>query len=354
MGLLQYVAVDDIRVRGNIRDSDVLKLRRSFNEDAAISASEAEALFELNNACTVKDPAWADFFIEAITDYVVNQAQPEGYIVADNATWLMERITSDGRVERHIELELLVHVLEKARWSPPSLVRFALDQVKEAVLQGSGPLRAGQPAEPGVISVADVDLLRRILFAFGGDGNIAVTRSEADALFDINKAITPGTSPPQFTDFFVKAVANAALHGFGLAVPSRAEALRAEARRETTDMRSAGSLLADTVAGGEAGTSARARMGGFAGRMFSGASQIWGTYRLQSSEEQALTKLERQRLEIITGETMAEADAAWLVSRFSENQLSENERALLQFLKRESPVLPPVLRDFADRVETAA
>lgn len=350
MGLLQYVAVDDIRARGNIRDSDVLKLRRSFNEDAAISTGEAEALFELNNSCTVKDPAWADFFIEAITDYVVNQAQPEGYIVADNATWLMGRIASDGRVERHTELELLVHVLEKARWSPPSLVRFALDQVKEAVLTGSGPLRAGQAAAPGTISVADVELLRRILFAFGGDGNIAVTRSEADALFDINKAITPGTSPRQFTDLFVKAVANAALHGFGLAVPSRAEALRAEAWRETIDMRSAGSLLADTVAGGEAGTSARARMGGFVGRMFSGASEIWGTCRLQSSEEQALTKLERQRLEIITGETMAETDAAWLVSRLSrDGALDDNERALLQFLKQESPVLPPALRDIVDR-----
>ena len=144
MGLLQYVAVNEIRARGNIRDSDVLKLRKAFNEDASISASEADALFDLKDACTVKDPAWADFFIEAITDYVVNQAQPEGYIVADNAVWLMQRIAADGRVESHTELELLVHVLEKARWSPPSLARFALEQVKEAVLKGDGPLRAGQ------------------------------------------------------------------------------------------------------------------------------------------------------------------------------------------------------------------
>ncbi|MET0567441.1 MAG: hypothetical protein ABWZ74_00010 [Hyphomicrobiaceae bacterium] len=356
MGLLQYVAVNEIRARGNIRDSDVLKLRKAFNEDASISVSEADALFELNDACTVKDPAWADFFIEAITDYVVNQAQPEGYIVADNAVWLMQRIAADGRVESHTELELLVHVLEKARWSPPSLARFALEQVKEAVLKGDGPLRAGQTLQPGAVSAAEVELLRRILFAFGGDGNIAITRSEADVLIDINKAISVGKSGTEFTDLFVKAVANAVLHGIGLAVPSREEALRAETQTETTDMRSAGSLLANTFAGGAAGTSARARVGGFLGGMLSsGASTIWGTYRLQSNEEQALAKLERQRLEIITGEKVEDVDAAWLADRLGrDGMLNQNERALLRFLKEESPALPTALSEMANRVGTAA
>lgn len=356
MGLLQYVAVNDIRMRGTIRDSDVLKLRRAFNEDATISAPEADALFDLNDACTVKDPAWADFFIEAITDYVVNQAQPEGYIVADNAAWLMQRVAAGGRVESHIKLELLVHVLEKARWSPPGLAQFALDQVKEAVLKGDGPLRASQALEPGTISAAEVELLRRILFAFGGEGNIAITRSEADALIDINKAIAPGKSSPEFTDLFVKSVANAVLHGIGLAVPSREEVLKAGAWGEAADMRGAGSLLADALTGGTAGVSARTRVGGFLGRMLSaGVSDIWGTYRLQSNEEQALARLERQRLEIITGEKVEETDAAWLISRLGRSGvLGDNERALLQFLKEESPALPPALRDIADQVGTAA
>lgn len=351
MGLLQYVAVDDIRTRGTIRDGDVLRLRKAFNEDANISAAEADVLFDLNDICTLKDPSWADFFVEAITDYVVNQAEPEGYIVADNAAWLRQRIASDGRVESRTELELLVHVLEKARWSPPSLAAFALEQVKGAVLKGDGPLRAGQNLDPGSISQAEVGLLRRILFAFGGDGNIAVTRQEADALIDINHAISGSSGSPEFTDLFVKAVANAVLHGIGLAVPSREEALREEAWRETEDMRGAGELLADAMTTGPAGASARSRLGGFVGRALSpGVSAAWGTYRLQSNEEQALSKLERQRLEIITGEKIAEADAAWLASRLGRGgRLDDNERALLRFLKEESPVLPPALRDMADR-----
>ena len=154
----------------------------------------------------------------------------------------------------------------------------------------------------------------------------------------------------------MKAVANAVLHGIGLAVPSREEALRAETCDETADMRGAGSLLADALIGGAAGTSARARVGGFLGRMMSpGASNIWGTCRLQSSEEQALAKLERQRLEIITGEKVEDADAVWLVGRLGrEGVLDGNERALLRFLKDESPVLPTALSDMADRVGNAA
>lgn len=356
MGVLQYVSMDEIRSRGSIRDGDVLKLRRAFNDDAEISPAEAEALFALNAACPIKDPVWSEFFVEALTDYIVNQAEPEGYIAAENAAWLIERVAADGRVESSTELELLVNVLDKARWSPPSLARLALEQVKHAVLTGDGPLRAGQTLEPGAISTAEVALLRRILFAFGGDGNIAVTRAEADTLIDINNAIAPGQSTPEFADLFVKAIANAVLSGIGLAVPSRAEALRAQAWLDDADARGAGSLLADAFTGGAPGARARSRVGGFLGRMFSspGAS-VWGTFRLQSTEEQALARLERQRLEIITSEPLDDAEATWLVSRLgSSGKLDENERALVGYLKEESPILPPPLQELADRLERAA
>jgi hypothetical protein len=356
MGVLQFVSVDEIQSRGSIRDGDVLKLRRAFNDDAEISQAEAEALFALNSSCPIKDPIWAEFFIEALTDYVVNQAEPEGYVAADNAAWLMQRISADGRVESSTELELLVNILDKARWSPPSLARFALEQVKAAVLTGDGPLRAGQMLEPGAISAAEVSLLRRIMFAFGGDGNIAITRAEADTLIDINNALAPAKGSPEFTEMFVKAIANAILHGIGLAVPSRAEALRTEAWLDNADLRGAGSLLADAFTGGQEGARARSRVGGFLGRMLgSPGTGVWGTFRLQSAEEQALARLECQRLEIITGEHLADADAAWLCSRLgSSGQLDENERALIRYLKEESPVLPPPLQELADRIERAA
>ena len=207
MGILTSLSLEEVRARGSIKDADVLRLRRAFNDDHTISADEAEALMALNEACPIKEPSWGAFYVEALTDYVVFQAKPEGYLVADNAKWLIERISRDGHVDSHTELELLVNILDKARWSPPSLAEFAITQVKHAVVTGAGPLRSGQPLEPGTITPSEVTLLRRILYAFGGDGSVAVTRIEADALIAINRCIEPGKSPAAWTDFFVKAVA---------------------------------------------------------------------------------------------------------------------------------------------------
>ena len=63
----------------------------------------------------------------------------------------IERISRDGRVETKTELELLVNVLDKARWAPQSLVRFALDA-------GQGRQSSTAPAR-----CARQDSLRRAL-----------------------------------------------------------------------------------------------------------------------------------------------------------------------------------------------
>jgi hypothetical protein len=194
MGILNGVAVDEISARGSIRDSDVAAMRRAFNEDGTISTSEAEALLSLNSACRVTDATWAPFFIEALTDYVVHQSEPDGYIVVDKADWLVARISRDGHIATNTELELLLNVLDKARWSPPSLAPFALGQVRDAVISGVGVTRAGQMLQPGTIGQSEIDLIRRILYAFAGDGGIAVTRAEAEILIAINKALARGKS----------------------------------------------------------------------------------------------------------------------------------------------------------------
>ncbi len=247
MGVLSAVSVAEIKARGSIKDADVLKLRRSYYDDGHITADEADIIFALNDACPVQDPAWADCFVETITDYIVEQAKPEGYLTADNAAWLIERISKDGRIESKTEMELLVSVLDKARWAPQSLVRFALDQVKDAVINGTGPLRSGKLLEPGIVSEADVDLLRRILYSFGGDGNIAVTQPEAEILFDIDAATADADNHPAWRDLFVKAIANCVMAASGYATPPREEAL---ARDAWLDRR--GDLSLDKMAAGMA------------------------------------------------------------------------------------------------------
>jgi hypothetical protein len=335
MSVLAAVAVADIAARGSIKDTDVAKLRRNYYADGSISRDEAEALLALNEACPVQDPAWSQCFIEMITDYLVDQAAPEGYLTSENAAWLSERIAKDGKVERKTELELLVNVLDKARWAPQSVVRFALEQVRRAVIEGEGPLRAGAArVEPGRVSRADVELLRRILYAFGGDGNLAITQAEAEILFDINDATADADNDPSWPDLFVKAIANCVMAASGYAVPPREVALRQEAWLDSRGNLSPGAMLAN---------------------MATGLKTLLGFYRQQDTEEAAIARLARQKIEIVTREPVTAAEAAWLAERIGrDGKLTPNEAALLAVLRAECPSLHPLLRELADKTAAAA
>jgi hypothetical protein len=327
MAVLNAVSIAEIKARGSIKDADVLKLRRNYYDDGIITAEEADVIFALNEACPVQDPAWADCFVETITDYLVEQAEPRGYLTAENAQWLIERIGRDGRVDSKTELELLVNVLDKARWAPQSLVRFALEQVKEAVLSGAGPLRSGKILEPGTVSESDVDLVRRILYAAASDGCIALTRVEAEVLFAIDESSCVRDNHPAWTDLFVKAIANCVMAASGYAPPPREVALAGEAWLERR-----GDLSLDAIMRG---------VGSLRG-LFAG-------YREQSAEEGAIARLTRQKVEIVTHDAVAPANAAWLAERIGrDGKITANERALLMFLT-ESPAIDPALRVLVNR-----
>lgn len=334
MAVLSAVSIAEIKARGSIKDADVLKVRRNYYDDGSITVEEADAILALNDACPVQDPAWADCFVETITDYVVEQAKPEGYLTTENCDWLIARIAKDGRVETKTELELLVNVLDKARWAPQSLIRFALDQVKFAVVEGSGPLRSGRKLSPGRVCEADVDILRRMLYSFGGDGNIAVTQPEAEVLFDINDATAGADNHPAWTDLFVKAIANSVMAASGYACPPREEAL---AREAWLDRR--GDLsLSNMIAG-----------------MASGVKGLFAGYHMQTDEEQAIHRLTLQKIGIVTHEVITPAEAEWLAGRIGrDGTLTPNEHALIGFIKAEGPSIDPALQALVDRATLAA
>jgi hypothetical protein len=336
MSGLRSLAIDEIVSRGSITETDLHTFRRIFYEDGIVTADEAELLFRLNNACPAQPGGWSDFFIEAITDYLVFQERPQGYLTAVNGHWLIDRISSDGRVGSKTELELLVNVLDKARWAPVSLAKVALEQVKAAVVHGDGPLRTGRSPGAGHITEAEVDLLRRIIYAFGGEGHVAVTRDEADVLFDIDEAVQDSGANHAWTDFFVKAIANVMMAASGYSVPSREEALRQEASLENPDQQT--SVLASLLS-----------------MVQTNLSSVRDAYQDQTTEERALARLEHQRIEIITNEEITEAEATWLVGRLErDGRLSPSEVALIGYLKHESPKIHPVLTEAVAKLGSAA
>lgn len=333
---LKSLPVDEILTRGAITETDVARLRRILYEDGIVTSDEADILFRLNAACKMTDTSWPAFFVEAITDYLVFQAHPQGYVTSDNAHWLLERIATGGQVKTKSEFDLAVSVLEKARWAPVSLARFALEQVKNAILTGAGPLRTGKGIPLGTITAGEVDLLRRILYAFGGDGHVAITREEADILFDIDEAVEHAVPNAAWTDLFVKAVANVIMATSGYAVPSREEALRQEAALDNPDQKT--SVLAFLLS-----------------MVRSNLASVRDAYHDQTAEERALARLEHQRIEIITNEPITEAEASWLANRLGrDGSLSPSESALVAYLRVENPRMHPALSEAVARLGHAA
>jgi hypothetical protein len=140
----------------------------------------------------------------------------------------------------------------------------------------------------------------------------------------------------------VKAIANCVLTASGYTVPSREEALAREAWLDRRGDLSSGKVLAGmtTVTGKDFVDVFR---------------ELFGGYRLTSAEEQAFARLERQRIEIITGEAVSVAEASWLVDRIGRNgSLGGNERALIEMLRESGPILHRDLADLDTKLPIAA
>jgi len=335
MGALSSVSYEKIIARGSLKEADLAKLREAFAEPASIERTDVEALFAIHAQCPVKEASWHDWFVATVSDYIVHWAEPEGYVTQDDGEWLIRQISRKGRAETRTELDLLIDVLENARWAPRSLVAFGLMQVRQAAAEGDGPLRPGQPRVEGQLFEEEIELVRRMIYAFGGDGNLAVTREEAEILFQINDALDATRVNTAWTELFVKAIANVMLAASGYRVPTREEALRSEAWVEERGGMKPAEVVRAIVK--------------------SGLDGVVGAYRKQSRVELALSRLEGEYRSIITGEEPKPEDTGWLAERFGrEDEISANERALIDYLAEAEATVEPDLRDVLERVRRAA
>jgi hypothetical protein len=207
---------------------DVLALRREIWPDGIVSEAEACALFDINRAARAAGPEWTAFFVEAIAEYVVNQRPPLFYVDDDAATWLIAELERDGAVARPADLELVVKIMESALNCPQALRTWALGHVEAAVLSGEGPTRA-DAGRPNVIDEAEVALLRRIVFAAGGEGACTVGADEAETLWRLKDACLASDNAPGWKTLFVQALGNHLMAYDGYHPLAREEAARLEA-----------------------------------------------------------------------------------------------------------------------------
>ena len=206
-----------LKAGASISAEDVLAVRRWVWPDGSVSAAEAEALFELNRSAKASAPEWAEFFIEAMTDYVVNQTPPRGYVEDGHAAWLIGEVERDGAPITATELALVVKVLEAALNAPASLKAWALARIEQSVLAD------------GRVGEEEAALLRRIVFAAAGGGALTVSADEAETLWRIKDACVAADNAPGWKTLFVQAVGNHLMAYSSYTPLERGEAARLDA-----------------------------------------------------------------------------------------------------------------------------
>jgi hypothetical protein len=319
--------LERVAANGAITAADALAVRRAvYGGDGAVTPDEMQMMLQVDEAARSADPSWTQLVAEAGADFIVNQLPPPGYVSEDNAAWLVERISRDGIVRTSRQFELLVHIVERATSAPGTLAALALKQVELAIMEGRGPL-AGNGLERGRMSREAVDILRRIVYAFGGNGAVAMAKSEAEILFDLNDATAGADNDPSWNDLFVKAIASYVMAAAGYTPPSREHALADE-------------RWLDEPTGG---------LGGFFARMTDGGLQgILSAYKHDAGESGA--EHAENIDDMSRAHAVGEDEAAWLAERFGrEGHLQENEKALLRFIRDEAPSVPSSLRSLIDK-----
>lgn len=322
-----------------VTPENVLELRRIIYADGGISLAEIDLLFQVNEAVGADCQDWRWFFIEAVTDHLVNQVEPIGYISEDNARWLIGRIGRDGVVEIGTELELLVKLLETARAAPPQLAEMALRSVEHAVVSGTGATRDGRIAAAGSIDAAEVAMLRRVLHAGASTSGTAISREEANVLFAIDRATATGVNDPSWPDLFARAIANHLLSASIHAVPDAGTAL---ARARWLDAPTAG--IGGMLAGMFGGFGSSRHASGTSYSVFSTPGEA-GFAR--DNAEDAATLAAAAEM------TLDEVD--WLIDRLGEDyRLTDAEQALLSLLQAEKGKLNPLIDELVARLERRA
>ncbi|WP_370674601.1 hypothetical protein [Pleomorphomonas sp. PLEO] len=298
----------------------VALLRASVYADGAVDAEEVRRLCRLAAEEGFPTATGRQLYTEALTDYVALQTAPSGHVSEEMARWLIGVLSADG-ITTDMEVDLLVNIMRRADSVPVELSAFALAEVSRSVLTG---------AEGGIISAADVERLRSILYAFGSERSVGISREEAEVLFDLNDHSREAENDPAWSDLFVKAIASFLMAARGYTLLSREETLSRDA-------------WLDAPTGG-----VTALFGDMLSSMLSnGLRGVWSAWRQQDDTSSMLNEADETRIR--QAEAVTSEEVKWLADRIGrDGVIHANERALLKFLSEESPDIHPSLRTLLD------
>ena len=210
---------------GAVAAADVAYLSRAMFSGGVTDPRDASDLIAFDRLVVAGAHDWAVFFVDAIAAHLLEHTAPAEMVTTEKAEWLAGQLADPQAQNRHVDkprseasgvagcmaespraLPLLLRLMEGARSVASALPAFALRQVLAAIITGEGPLSNGRIHFSRVVDAHDVALLRRVLTAGGGGEGRAVSRQEADVLFDIYDATCGAANDPAFETLFVRAI----------------------------------------------------------------------------------------------------------------------------------------------------
>lgn len=312
--------LEDILADKKLDSDEFLRLRRQIFQDGHISLEEADMVFRVDTETTNLPDGWDDFFVGAITDFLIRQTLPVGYVDPIHSTWLIERIENNDHMSEATEMELILNVIRLAEDVPRNLELYALNKIRDKIISR---------ASNGTLSITaeDVALLKRTLYASGGSGGFSICKEEARFLFDLDEVCQSADNSPEWQKLFVGAIANHVMTMGAPKMASREDYKRAQEFLHTDrGIEWSISNIKDTfLSWGKKFTSANATASG---------SIFLNDELIRSSE------------------AIDAQEAAWLIEHFNrDGSISQNEKELLKFFKDECPdihdSLAPLLRHAA-------
>jgi hypothetical protein len=216
----------EIRRTRRIGAEHVLELRRTIYGNGSIGRDEAEFLLHLNRQSRGKDPAWAEFYVEALSDFFYWREGTDSGLTDDAERTLFEWI-GGPRVELDdpTELRLLLTLIFRTSACSERFRALVLRAVERSVLHSRQALFGQGARRPGAIDKADVEIIRRLVYGSGSQSGMAVSRVEAEFLFALHRATAGADNDPAWRDLFVKAITMHLL--FGGDSPDRVDAQEA-------------------------------------------------------------------------------------------------------------------------------
>jgi hypothetical protein len=214
-----------VKTNKNIDPGDVLALLREVYAEGIVTREEAEELLAFDRSLAQPSAAWTDFIAATIADHVLLRTAPIGLIDEGKVKWLVAALAGESGRASAGGLAAVLRMVESAGEAPTELLAFAIAQLRSAVVSGKRRPSSIPIPRPHSADGAVAATLRCILFAGSG----AVSRAEAEALFDLHDAVAGGTNHAEFERLFINAIVHHLLARGSHAVPERRGCLAAAA-----------------------------------------------------------------------------------------------------------------------------